>query len=130
MSINLMIERWFAIGGLIFGLSHLLHPAKWAALVLPLRERESGGLLMGTMNLLLGSFLILGHNVWTWGIPVIATLVAWIMTVKGITYLLFPRSLALVMPAEAVKQERAFRVAGVVSIVLGALLAYHSWWPQ
>lgn len=65
MSLDILIERWFAIGWLVFGLSHLLYPAKWAALVLPLRERETGGLLLGTLNLLLGLFVILGHNIWT-----------------------------------------------------------------
>ena len=40
MPIETLIERWFAIGFLIFGLSHLLYPAKWAALFLPLRDAK------------------------------------------------------------------------------------------
>ena len=35
MTIETLIERWFAIGSLIFGLSHVLYPAKWAVLFLP-----------------------------------------------------------------------------------------------
>lgn len=125
MPIDTLIERWFAIGWLVFGLSHLLYPAKWAALFLSLRERETGGLLLGTLNLLLGLFVILGHNIWMWGLPVIVTLAGWIMTLKSIVYLLFPRALARVMPTDA-GMRRAFRIAGAVGIVLGALLAYDS----
>jgi len=129
MSLDILIERWFAIGWLVFGLSHLLYPAKWAALFLPLRERETGGLLLGTFNLLLGLFVILGHNVWTWGLPVIVTLTGWLMTLKSIIYLLFPRALALVMPP-ADRLQRGFRIAGAVSILLGALLAYESFYRR
>lgn len=129
MSIDILIERWFAIGWLVFGLSHLLYPAKWAALFLPLRERETGGLLLGTLNLLLGLFVILGHNIWTWGLPVIVTLTGWLMTLKSIVYLLFPRALARVMPTDA-GMQRAFRIAGAVSILLGALLAYDSFYQR
>jgi hypothetical protein len=125
MPLEAIIERWFAIGWLVFGLSHLLYPAKWAALFLPLRESATGGLLLGTLNLLLGLFVILAHNVWTWGFPVIATLAGWIMTLKSVVYLLVPHGLARVMPT-GVGMERAFRIGGAVAIVLGALLAYHS----
>ena len=127
MSLDILIDRWFAIGALVFGLSHLLYPAKWAALFLPLRQHASGGLLLGTLNLLLGLFVILAHNVWTWGIPVFVTLAGWIMTVKSVVYLLFPRALARVMPTD-VGMQRAFRIAGVVGIIVGALLAYDSFY--
>jgi hypothetical protein len=119
MSLELLIERWFAIGWLVFGLSHLLHPAKWAALFMLLRDRETGGLLVGTFNLLLGLFVILGHNVWTWGLPVIVTLAGWLMTLKSIIYLLFPRALDLVMPPlSGWKEDSELRARSQCSWVL------------
>jgi hypothetical protein len=129
MPLEILIERWFAIGWLVFGLSHLLYPAKWAALSLPLRESETGSLLLGTCYLLLGLFVMLGHNVWTWGLPVIATVAGWLLTLKGIVYLLVPRTLALVIPP-ADRLERGFRIAGAISILLGALLAYQSFYRR
>jgi hypothetical protein len=129
MSLDILIERWFAIGALVFGLSHLLYPAKWAALLLPLRERETGGLLLGTLQLPLGLFIMLGHNIWTWELPVIVTLTGWLMTLKSIAYLLFPRALALVMPTDA-RMQRGFRIAGAAMILLGTLLAYDSFYQR
>ena len=73
MSLDTLIARWFAIGWLLFGLSHVLYPAKWVALILPLRARENGGLLLGTFNLRFGLIVILGHNIWVWDLPVIVT---------------------------------------------------------
>ena len=129
MLIETLIERWFAIGLLIFGLSHLLYPAKCAALFLPLRERETGGLLLALFNLPLGLVVVLGHNVWVWGIPVAVTLAGWVMILKSVVYLLFPRALSRVMPS-GVQMERAFRIAGALGIFLGALLVYDSFYQR
>ena len=129
MPIETLIERWFAIGWLIFGLSHLLYPAKWAALFLPLRERETGGLLLALFNLPLGLVVVLGHNIWVWGIPVAVTVAGWVMILKSVVYLLFPRALSRVMPTDE-RMESAFRIAGAVSMLLGALLSYDSFYQR
>jgi len=129
MPIETLIERWFAIGLLIFGLSHALYPAKWAALILPLRERETGGLLLALFNLPLGLVVVLGHNVWVWGIPVAVTLAGWVMILKSAIYLLFPRTLSRMMPT-AERMKSAFRIAGAVGILLGALLIYDSFYQR
>lgn len=128
MPIETLIERWFAIGFLVFGLSHLLYPAKWAALFLPLRERETGGFLLALFNLPLGLLVVLGHNVWILGIPVVVTLAGWVMVLKSVVYLLFPRALSRVMPTDE-RMANAFRMAGALSILLGALLIY-DWFLQ
>ena len=129
MPIETLIERWFAIGWLIFGLSHLLHPARWAALFLPLRQRETGPLLLGLFNLPIGLVVVLAHNVWVWDIPVIVTLAGWVMVMKSVVYLWFPRALSRVMPSDQ-RMEKAFRIAGVLSIFLGALLVYESFYRR
>ena len=129
MPIATLIERWFAIGWLIFGLSHLLYPAKWAALFRPLRERETGGLLLALFNLPLGLVVVLGHNIWVWGIPVAVTVAGWVMILKSVVYLLFPRALSRVMPTDE-RMESAFRIAGAVSMLLGALLSYDSFYRR
>ena len=129
MTIETLIERWFAIGFLIFGLSHLLYPAKWAAVFLPLRERETGPLLLALFYLPLGLVVVLGHNVWVWGIPVVVTLAGWVMILKSVVYLLFPRALSRVMPNDK-RMESAFRIAGAVGILVGALLIYDSFYEK
>ena len=87
-----------------------------------MREREAGGFLLGLFNLPMGLVLVLGHNVWVWGLPVIVTVVGWLMTFKSVVYLLFPRALAAVMPAG--RMQTAFRVGGAVAIALGVLVGY------
>jgi hypothetical protein len=123
MTLEALIERWFAVGWLVFGLSHLLYPRQWAALFLPLRECETGVVLSGLFHLPVGLVVVLGHNVWVWGIPVVVTSAGWVMILKSAAYLLFPHPLSRVLPTEA-RMERAFRIAGAISILLAALLSY------
>lgn len=125
LPIDTLIERWFAIGLLIFGLSHLLYPAAWAALFLPLRERETGGFLLAMFNLPLGLVVVLGHNIWAWDLAVVVTTAGWVMTLKSVVYLLFPRALPRVLPGED-RMPGAFRGAGAVGAALGLLLIYNS----
>ena len=129
MPLDLLIERWFAIGFLAFGLSHLLYPAKWAAVFLPLRDSDSGGLLLATFTLPLGLLVVLGHNIWVWGLPVIVTLIGWAMIVKSLFYLFVPHALLLMM-RDRQRMQGGFSIAGVAMILLGALLVYHSFYKK
>ena len=127
--LDLLIERWFAIGFLVFGISHLLYPGKWAALFLPLRERDTGGLLVATFTLPLGLIIVLAHNIWVWGLPVIVTLLGYGMILKSLFYLFFPRALFPLM-ASGRRMRRGFTIAGVAMILLGALLLYDSFYRR
>ena len=129
MHTELLIERWFAIGMLLFGFSHAVHPGKWAALFLPAREGEAGGLMIATFTLPLGLIVILTHNVWVWGLPVIVTLLGWAMSVKSVIYLFFPGAARRVMPA-AGELRKGFRIAGAVMILLGILIGYEAFFRK
>ena len=87
MPLDTLIARWFAIGFLLFCLSCVLNPAKRAALVLPLRGHENGGLLLAALNLPFGLIVVLRHNIWVWGLPGIVTLAGWLMALKSVMYL-------------------------------------------
>ncbi|MBI4657265.1 MAG: hypothetical protein HY735_00190 [Verrucomicrobia bacterium] len=129
MPLDTLIARWVAILWLICGVSHLLHPATWAKLLLPLRDRDTGGFILAGMSLPVGLIIILGHNIWVWGLPVIVTVAGWMTTLKSVIYLLFPRAHVRVMSSD-VRVERGIRIVGAVLMVLGALTAYDSFYRR
>ena len=129
MTLETLIARWAAVTWIAFGLSHALQPAAWKAMVLPLRERAHGGLLIATFNFPLGVVIVLGHNVWVWDIPVIVTLVGWLTTIKSGLYLVIPSGHLRVMPT-AERLERGFRIVGVVLIGLGVVVGYDAFFRQ
>jgi len=123
MDLPTLIARFTSVGMIISGLSHLLNPAGWTALVLPLREREGGGLLLGSLSLPFGLVIVLGHNVWVLGLPLIVTLLGWLTTIKCTIYLLIPWAHRRAMPTGR-QMERGFKIAGGLMVLLGALAAY------
>lgn len=48
--------------------------------------------LSGLLALVIGILIIVGHNVWVFGWPVIITLFGWASFIKGISFLSFPDS--------------------------------------
>lgn len=123
MTAELLIARWMSLSFLIVGLSHLVCPAQWVALLRPLRDRDWCGLLLALFYLPQGLIVVLGHNVWLWGLPVIVTVIGWGMSFKGTLYLLFPRVPARMIASRMCRPQR-FRIAGVLGIVLGAAAGY------
>ena len=109
------------LGALSFGAGFLKR-------VIDYTEDRTITISTGYITMLLGLVTVVAHNVWVWDWPVIVTLAGWIMTLKGVVYLLFPRILTVVIQDR--RMQAAFRVGGVVSIVLGLLVGYDSFFRR
>lgn len=46
--------------------------------------------LAGIVTVLLGSFLVILHNLWVWDWRLLITLTAWVVLIEGITIVYFP----------------------------------------
>ena len=101
----------------------MLYPAKWAALFLPLRERETGGLLLALFKFAAWRRGRPGAQRLGMGPSVVVTLAGWVMILKSVVYLLFPRAPPRVMPSGE-RMVSTFRIGGAVGILLGPLLFY------
>ena len=129
MAIELLIARGVGLAWLICGLSHLLNPAEWTGLLAPLRARTGGSFILAGLSLPLGLIIVLGHNVWVWGLPLIVTVVGWLMSLKGAIYLCFPHAHKRVMPPEA-RMVKAIRIAGGAMTALGVLTIYDAYFVR
>ncbi len=117
------LERYFAAAFVLAGLSHAVQPRAWAAAFAALRRSGHAGLIIALVTLPQGLVVVLGHNVWTLGAPLILTLMGWAMTVKGSLYLLLPALPDRVIPAEV--QYRRYMIPGVVMVAMGLALGAH-----
>ncbi len=125
-----MTEQFVAVAILVTGLSHALQPGLWSELFGDLLGRPYAALVIGVFTLPLGLFVVLTHNVWVLGLPVIVTLLGWGWTLKGVLYLIRPRSLEHWRDAAAGPQaRRSFIVVGSVMAVVGIALAWHAFGP-
>jgi len=119
---ELLIERMFAAGFLIAGLSHLLHPTLWGELFQELLQSRHAPLVIAVYSLPMGLLIVAGHNVWAWDVAVITTVAGWIMTLKSVVYLLIPQTLRRVAPRDF--RGRKFTGIGAVMSGLGVWMVY------
>lgn len=127
MTVELLIERVIAVGLLVIGLSHFFRAQLWADLFEEWRRNRFLPFYLGWLYLTIGTVIALGHNVWVWDFIVIVTLLGWAWTLKGILYLLWPNLLTRLAErgmAPDQHPEHKFAFAGVLMVVIGALLVW------
>jgi hypothetical protein len=79
--------------------------------------------LAGLLALVAGLAIVLTHNVWVMGWPVIITIFGWASLIAGILRIVFPTPLARF--AERVVDNQAVLIGSIlVYLVLGAWLTY------
>jgi threonine/homoserine/homoserine lactone efflux protein len=80
-------------------------------------------LLLGAISLPFGLVIVLGHNICVWGLPLIVTVLGWLITLKCTIYLLVPWAHRRAMP-NSQRMERGLRLVGGLIVFLGALAGY------
>jgi|SRR6185369_1197447 len=132
MSLEVAIARWVAVFWVVFGLSHVLHARLWTQMLMPLRKKPDGGFWLALISFPLALFIVVGHNVWVWDIPVIVTVAGWATTIKCTMYVFFPRSHTAVMSVggQVKHPERGFRIVGTVMVVLGLVVGYDAFFRR
>jgi hypothetical protein len=79
-------------------------------------------IISGVIALIIGILMVLSHNIWVFGWPVIITLIGWLSLIKGITYLYLGQT--SVKWVYRYLQVKAITVIGGISLALGVVLAF------
>ena len=79
--------------------------------------------LLGTLRVLIGLAIILGHRRWSGTLPTVITLIGWITLLRGITMWLAPHETERRMVAYF-QRSGPYYTAAIIAIVLGLWLAY------
>jgi len=79
--------------------------------------------LAGILTLLAGLAIVLSHNVWVAGWPVIITILGWLSVIGGVFRVVFPDSVRSI--GESMLEKKGiFTVGGIVQGLIGAWLCY------
>lgn len=79
--------------------------------------------LAGFLGLVAGLAIVLAHNVWVAGWPVIVTLVGWITIVRSVVTLYQPQRI-VAMGSRILERPGLFTGAAALNLTLGILLSY------
>lgn len=80
------------------------------------------GILMG---LIIGILLVVFHNIWVWGWPVVITILGWFIFIRSIIYLFFPNILDKLI--SFFQAPKPIYIAGTISFLLGLFFLYHGY---
>ncbi len=123
---ELLIERVVALVYLIMGLSCLVQARMWKELSLELLNSPNSLVRWSLQWLPLGLIVILGHNLWVTDWRIIVTLIGWVVTLKCVLYLLFPRWSDLIKNWSERFLFRYITVGGGIVAAVGVFLSFMS----
>ena len=81
-------------------------------------------MLSGSLSLLAGLAILIGHPVWTWEWPLVITLLGLLMLIRGISRLGFPASCSKRIQTR-LSHKNCFSWITVITFVVGIFLAWH-----
>lgn len=123
MNTSIVIARIMGPLMLIMGLSLLLNADAFRAMAKDFMKSRALVYLAGFITLLLGLLVVVFHNVWAPGWPVIITVFGWIMVVAGIARMNFYERLRK-LGGRMIDNKQVMTGAAVVYIAIGAILSW------
>ena len=106
-----------------FGAAMLINPVNMREMANDFLEHRGLIFLAGILTLVAGLAIVLTHNVWVAGWPVIITIIGWLSVVGGIFRIVFPDSVKSI--GEAMLQlSGGLTAAGVALALIGGTLCY------
>ena len=112
---------------LVVGASFLFRATLWNNWLEQVETRgQQASLTFGSINLLIGTFIVAFHPVWD-GPTFLLTIIGIIALVKGMVYLIFPAWLPLKLRYIHTSEKPLFQIAGVAFILIGLILI-NEWW--
>lgn len=87
-------------------------------------RQRSVMLLVGIITLIIGLLMVVSHNIWVVGWPVIITIFAWLTLIGGLIRLFCPESVFKIWNKVVDRSEKMI-ACGVISLIIGLFLLYH-----
>jgi len=123
MDYTLFWTQFFAIYMVVMGIA--LFGRKDDMLKMMRDFKNSPGLIMiaSIFTLMLGSTIVLTHNVWTGGLAVVVTVIGWITLLKGVLYAIAPN--ALIKMGASMMRGSGMSAWSLITLVVGLILGYY-----
>ena len=120
--LTLALAKALGVYMLAAGLSGLIAPTRWRAILDGLRASDALVYVTGVFTFALGATLVLLHTVWTDPLAIAVTLVGWAAAIEGVVLIAYPEPL-LKLGASMLRPGIA-RPYAIVAIVIGAVFLF------
>lgn len=113
---------------LLIGLSILLNPSLYPAMVTQIAQNFGLIFLAGIVSFVAGLAIVRAHNIWDASWRVLVTVLGWLAVAGGAVRILFPDRAAAI--AQGFMSGNLITFAAVVPLALGAFLTYKGYAQQ
>jgi cytochrome bd-type quinol oxidase subunit 2 len=80
-------------------------------------------LVVGILTLMIGLLMVISHNIWIMGWPVIITIIAWLVLIGGLFRLFFP-DIVYKIWNKTIDKPNKLIVCGIIILIIGLFLLY------
>ncbi len=120
MNTTIILAHILGISFAVLGLAMLFNKRSMSAVLETLINNKGILCLAGFLTLMMGATVVVLNNVWTNGLPLLVTIIGWLMLIKGIFILLMPNTATRYY--KKVNESSLFLWAGLLVLVLGVAL--------
>ena len=124
---SILVVKVAAVFMLVLGLSYVVQARAWLRFTQTADNEPDRLIPLGLLMVLFGAAIVGVHNDWSigWGLPV--TALGWILLLKGLAFLAFPKVAALGATLRDGVFIAVIRIAGVAIALYGLLLVCKAW---
>ena len=123
-SLTTFLSRMIGLFSILISVSMVAHRRATVETVTALVHSPPLLLIVGMIGLIAGLAIVLGHNVWSGGVlPVIVTLVGWLILFRGLLLLFLPPEAAVALLGRLHFEQFLYAYVAV-SFVIGVYLTY------
>lgn len=115
------VISWMLLG---LGLSYVFQAAQWTRLAKEAMDNPYRYFPLILFIFVVGLTVVKTHNIWTFGWPVVITLLGWSMAIKGFAFLIFPQAMKKFAGWSEKFMQGYIRVSGIILALIGAILVY------
>jgi hypothetical protein len=123
MHTSIFLARLLGPLFLLPGVGILINPRVFRALATEVVRSVTLIYLFGLVDFAGGLAIVLNHNVWTLGWPLIVTLIGWALLIRGAVRVAVP-DLILGYAARFIGNKRIYPFTGAAAVILGLVLCY------
>jgi len=123
MHVSIFLARLLGPLFLLPGIGILINPRVFRALATEVVRSVTLIYLFGLVDFAAGLAIVLNHNVWTLGWPLLVTLIGWVLLIRGAARIAVP-DLILGYAARFVGNKQIYPFVGAAAVILGLVLCY------
>lgn len=123
MDISIFLARVMGLYFIIVSLAFILNRQYFLLLMNSLLQNTELLFVLGINVLLIGILLVVGHNLWVNDWRVVITIIAWLIFIKGLSYI-FMTQVIMALSKSILEFPAIYFVSAIVNFLIGSYLCY------